>query len=163
MSMTPSSGTLFLDRIPTVFRREIAQVPAESEDANKWPLLSESGPSNQNFADMDKPISTQPAAPVLANSANQNSKLKTHGPRKSKLVLPSLPAPSKPKAKNLTTLDKSSMDWRAHLTSDGSATKQELEANRRTGGYLGKIEFLQRVNERKDNILEENQTKKRRR
>lgn len=78
-------------------------------------------------------------------------------------MLPSLPTSSQHKARRLTTLDKSSMDWKAHITSDGAATKDELEANRRSGGYLGKVEFLQRVSERKDNILEETQGKKRRR
>ena len=158
--MTSSLGTLFLDRIPTAFPREITQVPAESEDAKKWPLWSESGPSNQNAADIDKPPSISPAPPALAN---ENSKQKAHGPRKPKLALPSLSTPSQPKAKKLTTLDKSSIDWKTHLISDGATTKDELEANRRSGGYLGKIEFLQRVSERKDSILEENQAKKRRR
>ena len=55
------------------------------------------------------------------------------------------------------------MDWKAHVGSDGSTTKDELESNRRSGGYLGKMEFLERVSERKDNILEDNQAKKRRR
>jgi hypothetical protein len=54
------------------------------------------------------------------------------------------------------------MDWKAHLNSDGATSRDQLEANRRSGGYLGKVEFLQRVNERKDSILEENQAKKRR-
>lgn len=56
------------------------------------------------------------------------------------------------------------MDWKAHVDSDGSTTtKDELESNRRSGGYLGKVDFLHRVSERKDSILEDNQTKKRRR
>ena len=78
-------------------------------------------------------------------------------------MLPSLPTSSQRKAEKLSTLDKSSMDWRAHINADSAATKDELEANRRSGGYLGKVEFLQRVSERKDNILDENQPKKRRR
>ena len=119
------------------------QVPADSEDAKKWPLWHE---SNQNTADIVSPV--DPAKP------------KPRGPRKSKLVLPSLPTSSQRKAERLTTLDKSSMDWKAHVN---SATKDELEANRRSGGYLAKVEFLQRVSERKDNILEETQAKKRRR
>jgi hypothetical protein len=55
------------------------------------------------------------------------------------------------------------MDWKAHVNSDGASNKDELEGNRRSGGYLGKVEFLQRVSERKDSILEEKQAKKRRR
>lgn len=152
---------LSLDRMPTAFRREVVEVPEDSEDAKKWPLWSESGASNQNTADGGDPASNSSA--TLANSTTENSKSKARGPRKSKLVLPSLPTSSQPKARKLTTLDKSSMDWKVHVNSDGATTKDELEANRRSGGYLGKIEFLQRVNERKDNILEDNQAKKRRR
>jgi len=130
----------------------------DSEDARKWPLWSELGHSDQTTVDTDNKTS---AAPVLASGSN--SKPNARGPRKSKLVLPSLPASSKPKLKKLTTLDKSSMDWKAHVNSDGAANKDELEGNRRSGGYLGKVEFLQRVSERKDSMLEEKQAKKRRR
>jgi len=49
------------------------------------------------------------------------------------------------------------------MNSDGATARDELEANRRSGGYLGKVEFLQRVSERKDTVLEENVAKKRRR
>ena len=49
------------------------------------------------------------------------------------------------------------------MNSDGAVAKDELEANRRSGGYLGKVEFLQRVGERKETILEDNTAKKRRR
>jgi len=152
---------LFLDKMPTAFRREVVEVPEDSEDAKKWPLWSESGVPNQNTADGGDPASNSSAA--LVNPATENSKSKARGPRKSKLVLPSLPTSSQPKARKLTTLDKSSMDWKVHVNSDGATAKDELEANRRSGGYLGKIEFLQRVSERKDNILEDNQAKKRRR
>lgn len=148
--------------MPTAFYRQTVQVPADSEDAKKWPLWSESVTPNQiaTGSDNQTPIPSVSTAPV---TANDNSKPKAHGRRKSKLVLPSLPTSSQPKAKKLTTLDKSSMDWKAHVNSDGVTTKDELEANRRSGGYLGKMEFLQRVGERRDNILEENQAKKRRR
>lgn len=156
-------GTPFLNRMPTAFRREVVQVPGNSEDAKKWPVWTGSDTSNQNAADIDFPTSNSPGAPTPVNSANQNSKPKARGPRKSRLVLPSLPTSSRHKAEKLTTLDKSSMDWKAHVNSDSAVTKDELEANRRSGGYLGKIEFLQRVSERKDDILEENQAKKRRR
>jgi len=152
-------GTPFF--ILTAPRREVVQVPENSEDAKKWPLWSESGPSNQNTADVDNQVSNSSAALAPVSSANENSKPKARGPRKSKLVLPSLPTSSRNKVKKLTTLDKSSMDWKAHVDSDG--VKDELDANRRSGGYLGKVEFLQRVSERKDDVLEENRAKKRRR
>lgn len=150
--------------MPTTLRREVVEVPEDSEDAKKWPMWSESGGSNQNAADIGIPTSNSPAAPAPVNSTNENPRPNARGPRKPKLVLPPLPASSsQPKAKKLTTLDKSSMDWKARLSSDNAATKDELEANRRSGGYLGKVEFLQRVSERKDDILGESQAKKRRR
>lgn len=69
-----------------------------------------------------------------------------------------------PKAKKLTTLDKSAMDWKAHVShAQDSSLKDELEANRRSGGYLEKLEFLQRVGERKDEAFEANRSTKRKR
>ena len=152
--------------MPTTFRREVVEVPEDSEDAKKWPVWPESGASNQNTAAdvaVASAISNLPTPVVLADPTRLVPKPKPRGPRKSKLVLPSLPTSSQHKTGKLTALDKSSMDWKAHITSDGATTKDELEANRRSGGYLGKVEFLQRVSERKDNILEETQAKKRRR
>lgn len=56
------------------------------------------------------------------------------------------------------------MDWRAHINADQeSSLKDELEANRRGGGYLEKVEFLKRVEERKDNAIEASKGNKRRR
>jgi len=156
-----SPGAPFPDRMPTVVHREVVEVPEDSEDARKWPLWSGSDVSNQSTADIANPASSSSVA--LANSTTDNSKSKARGPRKPKIVLPPLPTSSQHKTKKLTTLDKSSMDWKAHVNSDGATTKDELEANRRSEGYLGKIEFLQRVSERKDGILEESQAKKRRR
>lgn len=156
-----SPGIPFPDRMPTVVHREVVEVPEDSEDAKKWPLWPGSGVPNQNTADIVNLASSSSAA--LVNSSTENSKSRARGPRKPKIVLPPLPASSQHKTKKLTTLDKSSMDWKAHLNSDGATTKDELEANRRSEGYLGKIGFLQRVSERKDSILEENQAKKRRR
>jgi hypothetical protein len=70
--------------------------------------------------------------------------------------------PSSAKAKKLTTLDKSSMDWRAHVNESEPSVKDELEANRRGGGYLEKVEFLKRVDERKDGLIEMSKGKRRR-
>jgi hypothetical protein len=56
------------------------------------------------------------------------------------------------------------MDWSAHInTQQDAAIKDELEANRRSGGYLEKVEFLKRVEERKEYALEANKSNKRRR
>jgi len=56
------------------------------------------------------------------------------------------------------------MDWQAHVGSSAdSALKDELEANRRGGGYLEKVQFLQRVEERKEQVFDSSKDKKRRR
>lgn len=56
------------------------------------------------------------------------------------------------------------MDWRAHVTTtQDPELKDELDANRRGGGYLEKVEFLQRVGERRDEAFEANKGGKRRR
>lgn len=68
------------------------------------------------------------------------------------------------KLKKMTTLDKSAMDWREHLnTNQDPNVKDQLEANRKGGGYLDKVEFLQRVEERKDTFLDAKKAGKRRR
>lgn len=53
------------------------------------------------------------------------------------------------------------MDWQKHISTDGLT--DELEANRRSGGYIEKVEFLQRVDERKEGSLEASKSNKRRR
>ena len=55
------------------------------------------------------------------------------------------------------------MDWRAHVQGSESGLKDELEANRRSGGYIEKVEFLNRVEERKANVMEAGKSGKRRR
>jgi hypothetical protein len=40
------------------------------------------------------------------------------------------------------------MDWKSHLDSSTNV-RDELEANRRSGGYLEKKEFLDRVGDRR--------------
>lgn len=73
--------------------------------------------------------------------------------------------------KRLSTLEKSALDWKAHVDTTTSAGGEsgllasELEANRRGGGgYLEKVEFLRRVEDRKNQSLEAaNKDQKRRR
>jgi hypothetical protein len=85
---------------------------------------------------------------------------KRPGPRKPKVSLAAIPTQ---KAKKLSTLDKSAMDWRTHVQAqEGSGIKDELEANRRSGGYLEKVEFLKRVDERKEDVIEASKSSKRR-
>jgi len=55
------------------------------------------------------------------------------------------------------------MDWQTHVQAEQhSGLKDELEANRKAGGYLEKVQFLKRVEERKDGTLESLKSTKRR-
>jgi len=75
-------------------------------------------------------------------------------------------ADSRKGLKRLTTLEKSALDWKAHVDTSAAGESRlvsELEANRRGGGYLEKVEFLQRVEDRKNQALEANKDHKRRR
>ena len=101
-------------------------------------------------------MSTQPSSTTAPKPH-----AKRPGPRRPKTTLE--PLPSAQKTKKLTTLDKSAMDWRSHVQQEGqSGLKDELEANRRGGGYLEKVEFLQRVEERKADALDASTSKRRR-
>ncbi|KAH8081405.1 bucentaur or craniofacial development-domain-containing protein [Filobasidium floriforme] len=52
-------------------------------------------------------------------------------------------------ARKMTTFEKSQLDWNS-LTTSTPTLSTELEANRRTGGYLERQDFLGRVGERKE-------------
>ncbi|KAK0482405.1 bucentaur or craniofacial development-domain-containing protein [Armillaria novae-zelandiae] len=134
---------------------EVVEVPEDSADARKWPLFSESTEESPG-ANIESP-------PVVSGTSTPVPPKKKPGPRKGKLSLKDLPGPSKRKPKLLTTLDKSAMDWRSHVSAEPSGIKDELEANRRGGGYLEKIEFLERVGERREEALEASKSNKRRR
>lgn len=55
------------------------------------------------------------------------------------------------------------MDWQSHVQAEQhSGLRDELEANRKAGGYLEKVQFLKRVEERKDETLESLKSSKRR-
>ena len=104
-----------------------------------------------------------PAIPLQSTSTSASTKppLRKPGPRKPKTSLAPLPGPSK--AKKLSTLDKSAMDWQTHIhTEQHPGLKDELEANRKAGGYLEKVQFLKRVEERKDETIEALKSTKRR-
>jgi len=146
----------------------VIEVPDDSPDAKKWPLWQ---PPEQDNPGVSSTTSAEPlyqdaAASSSDTSLSQNPSKsqpagKRPGPRKPKT---SLTAPSSQKAKKLTTLDKSAMDWSAHInTQQDPAIKDELEANRRGGGYLEKVEFLKRVDERKEDAIEAHKSNKRRR
>ncbi|KZS97208.1 hypothetical protein SISNIDRAFT_547250 [Sistotremastrum niveocremeum HHB9708] len=152
---------------------EVVMVAEGSTDAQQWPRVIEDEavkPEDDSAAALPTPesiSSTSAPLPTLAppsttptpSSTSAPSPLPAKpGPRKPKTVLGAIP---NTKPKKLTTLDKSAMDWKAHVNED-EGTKDELEANRRGGGYLEKVEFLERVEERKEAGREAAGSKRRR-
>ncbi len=102
--------------------------------------------------------------PTASSSSAATTQQRRPGRRKPKVQLAELPSADSRKGKKLTTLGKSTLDWNAHVNSSGEPDlAAELEANRRGGGYLETVEFLQRVGERKNQALEASRDHKRRR
>ena len=129
--------------------REVVEVPEGSPEARKWPIwrtqdeISQQSASASSAAEelivtsgvvgVGSTVAPTPAAAKTAPLAG-----KRPGPRKPKAQLAELPGRGATKAKKLTTLDKSVMDWKAHVQSSESAGLQdELEANRRLFGKSG--------------------------
>ncbi|EJD05396.1 uncharacterized protein FOMMEDRAFT_152697 [Fomitiporia mediterranea MF3/22] len=172
---------------------EVVEVPEDSEDAKKWPLWRQPSqdaeraneaehkatpPDNMAIQPSLESASraSGPSGPTsIAESSSRSSTPVTArpkpGPRKAKTVLTPMPSA---KPKKLTTLEKSAMDWRAHVASEGeqgeSSTKvqnggenlaDELEKNRRSGGYLEKVAFLERVGSRREELFDESRKKRR--
>ncbi|KAF8999081.1 bucentaur or craniofacial development-domain-containing protein [Cyathus striatus] len=149
---------------------EEIEVPEGSPEAKKWPLVTPSD-EFENTSVNTEPFSATIVPPEVNPVTNTfpsaeplapKPPARRPGPRKPKTTLASLPGASK--AKKLTTLEKSAMDWKAHVKAqEETGVKDELEANRRGGGYLEKVEFLKRVEERKEDNLESLKGSKRRR
>jgi len=136
---------------------EVVEVPEDSADAKKWPRWR---PPEEASTSSSGPL-TQDLSPISSGPTSSTRPLaKRPGPRKPKTSLAGIPTQ---KARKLSTLDKSAMDWRAHVNAEPSDVKDELDANRRGGGYLEKVEFLNRVDARKEDALEANKSGKRRR
>jgi len=126
------------------------EVPEDSKDAQVWPTVTASLPTAANVA------ASSSLFPLHQASSTTTRK------RRKGLGLPSIPSQPKSNTKKLSTLDKSAMDWRAHIISSGSM--DELSANKKSGnGYLDKIGFLDRVHNRKEELLEVSKGTKRRR
>ncbi|KAI0735695.1 bucentaur or craniofacial development-domain-containing protein [Earliella scabrosa] len=151
---------------------EVKEVPADSEEAKKWPRWQPRDDEAGTAPSQDPPGSTSTASGTSSVAATPTSGVsnatpakppgKRPGPRKGKSKLADVPTKKEP-VKRLTTLDKSAMDWRAHVEGESSTgMKDELEANRRGGGYLEKVEFLQRVEARKEDVLDAAKGKRRR-
>jgi len=139
--------------------REVVDVPADSPDAKKWPVWRAPESEGTPAVAPGSSTATTPA-PSVNDTTPAKPLAKRPGPRKPKVSLAAIPTQ---KAKKLSTLDKSAMDWRAHIQKhEGSGLKDELEANRRSGGYLEKVEFLKRVDERKEDAIEAGKSTKRR-
>lgn len=144
---------------------EVVEVPEDSEEAKKWPrwdsseLLSAAAPTpDSSSSTTDVNASASSSAAPIQPTAQKPATRKPPGPRKPRTSLADIPTQ---KAKKITTLDKSAMDWRTHVTS--SDIKDELDANRRGGGYLEKMDFLKRVEDRREDAYEASKSNKRRR
>ncbi|KAG0707956.1 bucentaur or craniofacial development-domain-containing protein [Suillus ampliporus] len=144
---------------------EVVEVPDDSEEAKKWPRWDPSESSSAAAPASGSSSSTTDVDVLALSSAAPTKPMaqkvalgKPPGPRKPRTSLADIPTQ---KAKKITTLDKSAMDWRAHVTS--SDAKDELDANRRGGGYLEKMDFLKRVEDRREDAFEASKSNKRRR
>ncbi len=163
---------------------EIVEVLEDSADAKKWSLWKP--PEGQNEAavppesgsdtptpSVEETSSAAAAAAVAASSSSSSAPsvqaqplttTKRPSRRKPKLQLAELPSVASRKGKKITTLEKSALDWKAHVDAPGEPElASELETNRRGGGYLEKVEFLQRVGDRKNEAFEANKDHKRHR
>lgn len=151
---------------------EVKEVEEGSAEAKKWPVVaadkgedrvqgSASGTTSSPDAgvSLEHPSSTVSDAPAPPDaktpSGSSPSKKPATGqrrPAKPKSSLAALAASTKPK--KISTLEKSRLDWNNHLASSSSMEEvDELEKNRKGGGYLEKVDFLQRVDERKEEAL----------
>lgn len=179
--------------------REVVEVPEDSDDAKKWPLwkppatpatgakaTSEAArlPEDSRTLSVGNSSSDLPESAAPSSGTYEPPKPSEAGPSSSTLVAPPRrrPGPRKPKTtlapllqgkpKKLSTLEKSAMDWHAHITgaqpgTDGEvpvgaeSIADELERNRRSGGYLEKVAFLERVGDRREEMFEDSRKKRR--
>lgn len=106
------------------------------------------------------PAQTEPptGVEVLAKTTVNRPAARRPRPKKSLGATAAETAP----AKKLTTLDKSRLDWNSHLHQAPTELKEEIEANRKGGGYLEKVDFLDRVGDRKEKMIEQEKANKKR-
>lgn len=143
---------------------EIKEAEEGSVEARKWPVVVDKGDdqvqgSASRTASSAASLAPSSSAaldasvPLEADLPDGSTLPKKPAPRrstKSKQSLAALAAATKPK--KISTLEKSRLDWNDHLTSSSSKEEvDELERMRKGGGgYLDKVDFLQRVDERKE-------------
>ncbi|KAF5336576.1 hypothetical protein D9611_006496 [Ephemerocybe angulata] len=151
---------------------EVVEVLETSEDAKRWPRYQEPSastslnpqvqPTSSSSSSPSNPLPIAPSGPSEPSTSTPTPAplppKRKPGPRKPKTTLAPLPFKSAP-LKKLTTLEKSALDWAKHTAQPSSSdsvtpTAEELEAHRHGGGgYLDKVEFLNRVEERKESML----------
>ena len=98
---------------------EVIEVPENSEDTKRWPRWIEPAAEGSSTP-LTLPYAI--AGPSTQPSFTSKTPAKKPGPRKSKTTLSALPAPSK--AKKISTLGKSAMDWQAHIQNEQAFLKQ---------------------------------------
>ena len=145
-------------RIHWVFRQKV-EVPEDSPEGRKW-LAQQGNPSPNTISlpthSSDPTTNLTACAPVSATPPLSHA---LHFPPRPLAKSSPKPAAKKggfanllksAKPKKLTTLEKSKLDWQSHLAStEAIGVKDELEANRKEGvGYLEKMDFLGRVQDR---------------
>lgn len=127
-----------------------------SSDAKKWPFWNDQQPTILLGKSPDpNPLPSPSSSSTPKPESGVTPKRVPRKPRKS---LDAMFATAK--AKKLSTLDKSAMDWKEHVESSQDI-KEDLEAHRRGGGYLEKVEFLQRVEQRTEATREGDRKRRR--
>ncbi|WRT65431.1 uncharacterized protein IL334_002374 [Kwoniella shivajii] len=128
-------------------KKEGVDIPTSTNDDDASPVPDSLASKEENANDS--------SIPILSSSAISLEKAlppKPKGPpppirRKPRQSLEAMSA-ALDKGKKMTTLEKSQMDWKSH-TSSSTGLSDELNANRKNGGYLDKRDFLDRVDERR--------------
>lgn len=150
-------------------RSHVSVIPAASDSSLDTAVLmptKASQPLSTSSPPSALPSTTIHASPVTANppttSAPSTSSAPAKLPPPKRPVGGGLKALTAPKPKKLSTLDKSRLDWKSHVESSDKDARDELEANRRGGGYIEKVEFLGRVEGRVEEKREEMKGKRKR-
>lgn len=136
------------------------EVDEESNEAKTWPLFDEN--SVVTATSSANPTSAVPTSeghhPQILAAPSGSSKPRPVAARKPRKTLGDIPLA---KGKKISTLDKSLMDWNAHIDKEVEV-KDELESKRKGGGFIEKMEFMERVSARKDDERSAQNSKRRR-